>query len=52
MRLNFTTGSDFRNNYQIFVNKQVKAPWLKHFIYMGEEGLEYILPGQVLFAGN
>lgn len=23
----------------------VKAPWLKHFIYTGDEGLEYILPG-------
>jgi len=28
----------------------VRAPWLKHFIYTGDEGLEYIIPGQVFFV--
>ncbi len=26
---------------------QVKAPWIKHFVYVGSEGLCYILPGFV-----
>ena len=34
----------------MFLYKQVHAPWLKHFIYTGEEGLEYIIPGQVFFS--
>jgi len=31
----------------MFMCVQVRAPWLKFFIYTGDEGLEYILPGQV-----
>ena len=34
----------------MFVNKQVHAQWLKHFIFTGEEGLEYIIPGRVFIS--
>ena len=38
-----------KNNFRTFVYKQVRAPWLKHFIYCGEQALDYIIPGQVLY---